>query len=753
MSRKVKVTLIFLAICLVIVALVGCGKEDPKYVAKVKNEIIPDGLFMAMFNETLDKEHKNEDSPLNFKLEGEKFFKQLEETKTKSGETYLDYFINESLEKAKQVMVAKLMAVSAGKWLSKEDQEKYRAEAKSELEYAMSYYNYYGYSFSSLNEFAGMVYGMTSDNYMEYYVLNIGVSEYESVLSKTVEVTEEALQAFYNENVDLYRIVTVRHSLFKTEGLNDTEKTTLRETVEGYIEKFNNGEMTMDEIVAKSGDTSSDGKVNNDGYYDVVANGQYVAAFENWAVKQEEVSDKLEIIDTEFGYHIMQCTGIKALEDKDVKASVEVGYTAACAADIIVEESKKSEYAPKEIDKKYINKIILRSLTGDFAEDDSEATTAPSAIPVEYDDAEPDKTVIAKFGDTEIYSPYYTEFYTQAMQELLLKDLKLPEDLDTKGRYEYVKEQLQKEYSEGVTYSQAIKEKAFELLLQFMVTKQQAIAADYGYTEEEISKLEAELDTNIDQMLQYYGSYYGISTRDEFMKMYVGMNVADYKPLYIDQTLVNEYSKAMLEKITASDDEITEYYEQHVDALRVVTIRRILRSTVDSKGNSYTDEQKADVYKVIEAILKKIDSGDSLSALAKAWSEDENVDTDEGLLDLIKEDSDYDDDMKNWIFSQTEIGAKNVFETENGYEIIVIEGITTLTEQKGTVTDTEDISCKVVKEQISQLIINDKYNQSVKDYIAENNLSLTDINWDLAQKAEEAFLTYEEETEDSDSKK
>jgi len=123
------------------------------------------------------------------------------------------------------------------------------------------------------------------------------------------------------------------------------------------------------------------------------------------------------------------------------------------------------------------------------------------------------------------------------------------------------------------------------------------------------------------------------------------------------------------------------------------------------------------------------------------------------LLDLIKESSDYDDDMKNWIFSQTEIGAKNVFETENGYEIIVIEGITTLTEQKGTVTDTEDISCKVVKEQISQLIINDKYNQSVKDYIAENNLSLTDINWDLAQKAEEAFLTYEEETEDSDSKK
>lgn len=748
MSKKIKIAALFLAICLIISGFIGCKKEDAKFVGKVNGETIPDGLFMAMFNETLDTEYNNSDSPLDFTLQGEAFFEQIKEKKTESGKTYLEYFKEESLTKAKQVIVAKQMAVKSGKWLSNDKIKEYKAEAKADLEKYLTTYNNYGYSFGSINELAGLMFGMTANDYIEYYALNKGISEYETAMSKEIDITEEALKKFYEDNIDLYRVVKVRHSLFKTEGLSDDEAEELLKTVEGYIQQYNDGAMTMDEIVAKSEDKAQDGTVNNDGYYEVVADGSYVKEFEEWAIAQKEVSDKLEVVETTFGYHVMQCVEIKSLDDETVKKNAEEGYVLDAVAAIIIAESEKTEYNPANIDNKYIEKIILRSLTGDFDDEDEDATAGPSATPIEYDDAPADKTEIAKLGDKGLYKTYYKQFYSQAFSEIIVPELDIPDDMEVKDQYEYIKNFITTEKEEGVTYSKATKDRALELLLQFIVTRDIATGKDYGYTEEEIKNYEKEIDAGIDQMLSYYGSYYGVSTRDEFSEIYLGMKVSDYKLFYIDQLMVSEYSQDEIKKLTATDDEVSEYYNLNVDQYRTVTIRRILRLTVDSKGNPYTDEQKAEVYDVIKAIEAKINSGDSLAALAKAWSEDENVDTDEGLVDLTKLISEYDESTTDWIFTQTQIGAMTIVETEDGYELIVIEGITTLTESQGTVYDEDNVSSSAIKESISTVIVNDKYEKTIEEYIAENNLSLTDISWEIIQTVEDEYLSYEEETED-----
>lgn len=740
MKNIVKIALVLLAICLMVTCFVACKDKKPvSYVAKINGDNVADGIFMAMFNEVLDELYKDEDTGLDYTLEGEKFFKQLKEKKTESGELYIDYFINEALSRAKLMIVAKQMAVKDNKWATSEELKSSEEEAKSELEYYLSYYQYYGYSFSSINQLAGMMYGMTADDYMEYFAFTSALNKFQDELGKTVEFTEEDLKKFYEENVDLYRIVTVRHSLLKTEGLDETKKAEVLAKAEEYIEKYNNGEMTMDEIVAKSDDSK-------DGYYDVVANGQFVPEFQQWAVSRKEVSDDLEIVETTYGYHIMQCTGIKTFDDETVKAKVEIGYADDVVSKLIEEESKKEVYEIKDVNKSYAEKIILRSLVGDFEgeDDDKSATQAPSATPVEYNDAAADTTVVAKLGDIIITKPYYREFFSQAISTILLPDLEIPEDMELEQQYEYLIEQMKKEYKDGKTYSQATHDKAVELLLKFMVTKKIAMESEHALTEEKIASYEAELDSQIDQMLSYYGSYYEVSTRDEFMNIYVGMNVEDYKKIYIDQIQVNDYSEAIIKDITASDDEIAEYYVQHEEELKIITVRRILRSTVDSNGKEYTDEQKAEVYKIVEAIIAKIDDGDSLAALAKAWSQDSGVDTDEGLADIVKAYSDFDDQINQWIYSQTEIGSKKVFETKEGYEIFVIEGITTITEQKGIAADDENVSCEAVKTQITNAIKAEKFDKKIDDYIKENNLSLTDINKDVTSAVEKEFLTYKE---------
>ena len=96
----------------------------------------------------------------------------------------------------------------------------------------------------------------------------------------------------------------MRHSLILTEDMTAEEKQEALATAQGYVDAVKNGTMTFDELVEKSEDT---GVSSNNGYYDVYENSGFVKPFEEWAVARTETTDVPEIVETEFGYHIMIC--------------------------------------------------------------------------------------------------------------------------------------------------------------------------------------------------------------------------------------------------------------------------------------------------------------------------------------------------------------------------------------------------------------------------------------------------------------
>ena len=92
-------------------------------------------------------------------------------------------------------------------------------------------------------------------------------------------------------------------------------------------------------------------------------------------------------------------------------------------------------------------------------------------------------------------------------------------------------------------------------------------------------------------MLEYYATAYNVSTRDELMQLLVGVNVNDYKPVYIDQLFVSEYANEVIEEMEPEDEALKAFYEKNPDDYRIVTIRHISKSLLDEEGNALSRQR------------------------------------------------------------------------------------------------------------------------------------------------------------------
>ncbi len=107
------------------------------------------------------------------------------------------------------------------------------------------------------------------------------------------------------------------------EPLDDEEKAEKLERAERVKQLVESGEHEIDALVKGYSD---DTDLSNLGLYDVSKNSNFVKEFKEWALKQTEVTDVVEIVETQFGYHVMMCEEIKTIEDEKVKNTVLEGY-------------------------------------------------------------------------------------------------------------------------------------------------------------------------------------------------------------------------------------------------------------------------------------------------------------------------------------------------------------------------------------------------------------------------------------------
>ena len=184
--------------------------------------------------------------------------------------------------------------------------------------------------------------------YKSYYL----VGKFATEEAKKIEIKDEDLKAFYDEN-SIER-VTVKHVLLLTldeEGqpLSEEEKAKKKKTAEDVLSRAKAGE----DFVSLVNEFSEDPGSKTDGGEYTFGRGEMVEPFENWSFSAKE--GDLGIVETEYGYHVMKF--IKNISFEDEKDSVKATMQTQ-------EYSKKVE--EWKADKKYevkINQKVLDSNT------------------------------------------------------------------------------------------------------------------------------------------------------------------------------------------------------------------------------------------------------------------------------------------------------------------------------------------------------------------------------------------------------
>ncbi len=110
----------------------------------------------------------------------------------------------------------------------------------------------------------------------------------------------------------------VGHILFKPDSYSTAEAAELK--AEEVLALFKSGEMTKEAFSALADDYNEDSSA----FYDDVIKGRMVAEFEDWLFDGARAQGDTEIVETEYGYHIMYYLGESELEGWYVKVKDKI---------------------------------------------------------------------------------------------------------------------------------------------------------------------------------------------------------------------------------------------------------------------------------------------------------------------------------------------------------------------------------------------------------------------------------------------
>ena len=129
----------------------------------------------------------------------------------------------------------------------------------------------------------------------------------------------------------------VRHLLVKFEEGEETEeseepiytdeaKTAAKEAAEAYLKEWKEGEATEESFIALLKEHSEDtGVEENEGLYeDITPDSSYVKNFLNWSVDPARKAGDTDVIETEYGYHVMYFVGHSELTYRDSMITEEL---------------------------------------------------------------------------------------------------------------------------------------------------------------------------------------------------------------------------------------------------------------------------------------------------------------------------------------------------------------------------------------------------------------------------------------------
>lgn len=158
--------------------------------------------------------------------------------------------------------------------------------------------------------------GSSMEAYQNYMNTYYGSYSYYNTIFEGIELTEDEVSAYYDENADTYAesgiekddsvYVNVRHILVKfADDAVEEDYPTYEAEAQAILDEWLAGEATEESFGELANQRSADSDGTDGGLYEYVYEGQMVKEFNDWCFDDSRQAGDYAIVQTTYGYHVM----------------------------------------------------------------------------------------------------------------------------------------------------------------------------------------------------------------------------------------------------------------------------------------------------------------------------------------------------------------------------------------------------------------------------------------------------------------
>lgn len=256
------------------------------------------------------------------------------------------------------------------------------------------------------------------------------------------------------------------------------------------------------------------------------------------------------------------------------------------------------------------------------------------------------------------------------------------------------------------------KEQTLESIVNYKIFSQEAKKVGVQLTADEIKQI----DSKISQVILQDAKLAEGIKNGEF-------TANDIKTFNVELSTANKFKEKIYNDIAntiiATEQEITDYYNNNLSQYETVRAKHILISTVDTSNNELPKEQVEAAKKKAEDILAKANAGQDFATLAKQYTEDPGSKDTGGEYtfsrgDMVKE-------FEDAAFSLKPGQISGLVKTQFGYHIIKLE-------QKYDKEQTIKIDSvkQKVKNDVEKTKFDNELNKRLEDWKKKSTISRND---------------------------
>ena len=154
--------------------------------------------------------------------------------------------------------------------------------------------------------------------------------------NETTVVNGYYVAIFHSKNDNTKKMSNVRHLLVQFKGgqtdettgettYSEAEKADAKEAADAYLKEWQEGDATEESFIALVKEHSDDTSAEDGGLFeDIHPDSEYVDNFLNWSIDANRKAGDAEVIETEYGYHVMYYVGEDEMTYRDYMISNEL---------------------------------------------------------------------------------------------------------------------------------------------------------------------------------------------------------------------------------------------------------------------------------------------------------------------------------------------------------------------------------------------------------------------------------------------